>query len=70
MLEHASVTCTSVTITSSSKLERVRRKFIVHCQNCFFFQNIRNNLLEILYLQTVHTRRRDSDALFLTNIYN
>jgi hypothetical protein len=63
----------SITISLSNKLRRVRKKkHIPLSQRNFFFQNVRchYNSLETRYLRTLYVKRRHSDALFSTTIYN
>jgi hypothetical protein len=63
---------TLLTITNSSSLERIQRKFAALCHNRFF-QDVEyhySNLLEKLNLLTLFTRHRHSDALFLINVFS
>jgi hypothetical protein len=59
-------------ITDANKLERIQIKFAVLCRN-ELFQDIQYhyyNVLRKLNLQTLHTRRRHSDALLLIEVCN
>jgi hypothetical protein len=71
-LENASVAWNSVTITDSSKLERVQRKFAALCLKIFFndVEYHYGNVLGKLNLQTLHIRRRHFDAMFLIDVFS
>jgi hypothetical protein len=64
-LEYASVAWNSVTITESSKLEHMQRKFAALCHKIFFQDVVYryDNILEKLNLQSLHIRRRHFDAV-------
>jgi hypothetical protein len=70
-LKYVSVAWNSVTATDSNKLERVQRKFAALCHKRFFrdMEYHYDIILEKLNLQTLHTRRRHIDALFLINAF-
>jgi hypothetical protein len=72
IIEYASVAWNSITITDSSKLERIQRKFVALCYTRFFngvcgykYEDI---LVRLNFL-TLHLRRRHLDALFLINVF-
>jgi hypothetical protein len=71
-IEYASVVWNSITITDSTKLERIQRKSVTLCYTRFFnvvcdykYEDI---LLRLNFL-TLHSRRRHLDALFLINVF-
>jgi hypothetical protein len=66
-LEYASVAWNSLTITDSSKLERIQRKFTAFCHSRFFQDTEYHyeNLFERYDLLTLHNRCRYFGALFL-----
>jgi hypothetical protein len=71
-VEYASIAWNSVTITDSSKLERVQRKFSALCHKRYF-QDVEyhySNTLKKLNLRTLHIRRRHFDTFFLINVFN
>ncbi|PNF24361.1 hypothetical protein B7P43_G11030 [Cryptotermes secundus] len=70
-LEYASVVWNSVTNTDSNKLERIQRKFAALCHNRFFHDTEYHyiNMLDMLNLRSLHTRRRHIDALFLICVF-
>ena len=70
-LEYASVAWNSITSTDSFKLVRIQRKFVALCYERFLskkFEYNYNNLLELVKCQSLHSRRRNLDALFLFNV--
>jgi hypothetical protein len=66
--EYASVAWNSITITDSSKLERIQRKFVALCYTRFLNgvcdYNYEDILVRLNFL-TLHLRMRHLDALFL-----
>jgi hypothetical protein len=71
-IEYASVAWNSITITDSSKLERIQRKFSTLCFTRFFNgvcdYKYKGILVRLNFL-TLHLRRRHLDALFLINVF-
>jgi hypothetical protein len=71
-IEYASVVWNSTTITDSSKLERIQRKFVALCYTRFFNgvcdYNYEDILVRLNFL-TLHLRKRHLDALFLINVF-
>jgi hypothetical protein len=70
-LEYASVVWNSVTNTDSNKLESTQRKFAALCHNRFLYdmKYHYSNMLAMLNLRSLHTRRRHIDALFLICVF-
>ena len=71
-LEYASVAWNSITNTDSNKLERIQKKFASLCHYRFFYDTDYHYIdaLDKLKLPTLHTRRRQIDALFLIRTFN
>jgi hypothetical protein len=72
-LQYASVVWNSITSTDAKKLERIQRKFVALCYNRFLSRGSNGysyaNALQVLNLRTLHDRRHQLDATFVTNVF-
>jgi hypothetical protein len=72
-LEYDSIAWNNLTITDSSKLESIQKKFAhLCCRRLYQFDFPRNYdvILELLGLKTLHSRRMHLNALFLISVFN
>jgi hypothetical protein len=72
-LDYASVVWNSITSTDAKKLERIQRKFVALCYNRFRSRDSNGYsyayALQVLNLHTLHDRRHQLDASFVTDFF-